>query len=241
VSALSNNRFFVLFFDNRNYLLGVIMKAIISLGLIISLLTACGAEIAYKRGATGRDFQSEKAACQKATTEQALNQCLEDNGWAIQKLDGSTFSDDELFATASVTEDNRITAQKEKAPLLNTTETLETEVAKQDAIQAKEKTEATIETKSSDKAKAAPDAAPTPSAKAVASTASAKPQPSIFDTYVIKSWWKMGGSANLLEKNMMECNEQLGDAHTPDKKTFTFTRGFAICMRQKGWRGLIEK
>jgi hypothetical protein len=231
----------VLFFDNRNYLLGVIMKVIISLGLIISLLTACGAEIAYKRGATGRDFQSEKAACQKATTEQALNQCLEDNGWAIQKLDGSTFSDDELFATASVTEDNRITAQQEKAPLLNTTETLETEAAKQDAIQAKEKTEAIIETESSDKTAAAPDAVAAPSTKPVPGTTTAKPQPSIFDTYVIKSWWKMGGSANLLEKNMMECNEQLGDAHAPDKKTFTFTRGFAICMRQKGWRGLIEK
>ncbi len=217
------------------------MKAIISLGLIISLLTACGAEIAYKRGATGRDFQSEKAACQKATTEQALNQCLEDNGWAIQKLDGSTFSDDELFATASVTEDNRITAQKEKEPLLTTTENLATEDTKQDAIQATEKIEATTESESSNRTTAATNTAPAPSEKKAASAASAKPQPSIFDTYVIKSWWKMGGSANLLEKNMMECNEQLGDAHTPDKKTFTFTRGFAICMRQKGWRGLIEK
>ena len=217
------------------------MKAIISLGLIISLLTACGAEIAYKRGATGRDFQSEKAACQKATTEQALNQCLEDNGWAIQKLDGSTFSDDELFATASVTEDNRITSQKEKAPLINTTENLATEVAKQDATQATEKLEETTKTKSSDKTEEALDAAPAQSEKTGPSAASTKPQPSIFDTYVIKSWWKMGGSANLLEKNMMECNEQLGDAHSPDKKTFTFTRGFAICMRQKGWRGLIEK
>ena len=75
----------------------------------------------------------------------------------------------------------------------------------------------------------------------MANAASKKPQPSIFDAYVIKSWWKMGGNANLLEQNMMECNQQLGDAHTPDKKTFTFTRGFAICMRQKGWRGLIEK
>lgn len=217
------------------------MKAIISLGLIISLLTACGAEIAYKRGATGRDYQSEKVACQKATTEQALNQCLEDNGWAIQKLDGSTFSDDELFATANVTEDNRITAQKEKAPLINTTENLEAEVTKQDAIQATEKIATTTETESSDKTAADPKTAPGPSEKTAASATSAKPQPSIFDTYVIKSWWKMGGSANLLERNMMECNEQLGDAHTPDKKTFTFTRGFAICMRQKGWRGLIEK
>ena len=217
------------------------MKAIISLGLIIGLLTACGAEIAYKRGATGRDFQSEKAACQKATTEKALNQCLEDNGWAIQKLDGSTFSDEELFATASVTEDNRLTAQKEKAILLNTTENLESEVAKQEATQTKEKLAPITEAESSDKSDATSDAVSAPSARPMSNAASKKPQPSIFDTYVIKSWWKMGGNANLLEQNMMECNQQLGDAHTPDKKTFTFTRGFAICMRQKGWRGLIEK
>ena len=217
------------------------MKTIIYLGLLISLLTACGAEIAYKRGATGRDYQSEKAACQKATTEQALNQCLEDNGWAIQKLDGSTFSDEELFATASVTEDNRITAQKEKAPLLNTTENLESEVAKQETTQTKEKLAPITQAESSDKNDATSNATSAPSAKPMANAASKKPQPSIFDTYVIKSWWKMGGNANLLEQNMMECNQQLGDAHTPDKKTFTFTRGFAICMRQKGWRGLIEK
>jgi len=217
------------------------MKAIINLGLIISLLTACGAEIAYKRGATGRDYQSEKAACQKATTEQALNQCLEDNGWAIQKLDGSTFSDDELFATASVTEDNRITTPKEKAPLLNKTEKLETGVVKQEATEAREKIAPTSEAASSDNTSATTEAAPATSAKPASNTTSTKPQPNIFDTYVIKSWWKMGGNANLLEKNMMECNQQLGDAHAPDKKTFTFTRGFAICMRQKGWRGLIEK
>lgn len=217
------------------------MKAIINLGLIISLLTACGAEIAYKRGATGRDYQSEKAACQKATTEQALNQCLEDNGWAIQKLDGSTFSDDELFATASVTEDNRITTPKEKAPLLNTTENLETEVVKQEATETREKIAPSSEAASSDNTSATTEDAPATSAKPASNTTSTKPQPNIFDTYVIKSWWKMGGNANLLEKNMMECNQQLGDAHAPDKKTFTFTRGFAICMRQKGWRGLIEK
>ncbi|MFV1922765.1 MAG: hypothetical protein ACMZ63_09190 [Methylotenera sp.] len=217
------------------------MKAIINLGLIISLLTACGAEIAYKRGATGRDFQSEKAACQKATTEQALNQCLEENGWAIQKLDGATFSDDELFATASVTDDNRITAPKEKTKSLQTTEKLEDEVAKQDETKAKEKMAPTIGIDSSEKTETASNTASAHNEKTAANAITAKPQKSIFDTYVIKSWWKMGGNANLLERNMMECNEQLGDAHTPDKKTFTFTRGFAICMRQKGWRGLIEK
>ncbi|MGJ8619907.1 MAG: hypothetical protein ACSHWN_06220 [Methylophilaceae bacterium] len=205
------------------------MKNVITIGLSIFILSGCGAEIAYKRGATGRDFQSEKAACQKATSEQALNQCLEENGWAIQKLDGSTFSDDELFATASVTDDNRVTAQKEKpTPIIQTTESLKEEaLVKPEEIKPDEKKAIAKQ--------ATADEAPAQSA------AVTKPQPSIFDTYVIKSWWKMGGTPKQLDQNMAECNQQLGEAHTPNKQTFTYTRGFAICMRQKGWRGLIER
>ena len=203
------------------------MKTLINLGLTISLLTACGAEIAFKRGATGRDFAYEKAACQKATNEQALNQCLEEHGWAIQKLDGSTFSDDELFATASVTEGNRAITQKAPPPKIQTTENFQEDIASEKTIQTDGKKETIVVQMEDAKPKATPRAT--------------KPQPNIFDTYVIKSWWKMGGNAKLLDQNMEECQSQLGEAHMPNKKTFTFTRGFAICMRQKGWRGLIEK
>lgn len=201
------------------------MKYILIVALLITLLSGCGAEIAYKRGATAQDLQLSKAACQKAASEQELNQCLEDNGWAIQKLDGSSFTDDELFATASVSNDNRMTTtESEKPKAIKTTESLKTETPPQTTQQNDDVLVPTPDAKTSP---------PTPVAT--------KPQPSIFDTYVIKSWWKMGGNATILEQNMQACSDQLGEAHFPDKKTFTFTRGFAVCMRQKGWRGLIEK
>ena len=188
----------------------------------MTLLTGCGAEIAYKRGATGQDLQAGKNACQKTNTENELNKCLEGNGWAIQKLDGSGFSDDDLFATASVTKDNRMTAQKKKT--IQTTESIATErISKTD-----DGTKEISETK-------------TPQHSNRANMKKVKPKPSLLDNYVIKSWWKMGAGAALLEKNMHECSEKLGPAHTPNKKTFTFTRGFAICMRTQGWRGLIDK
>lgn len=198
------------------------MKHIINVGLITALLTGCGAEIAYKRGATAEDLKAEKNACLKAADEKELEKCMEKNGWAIQKLDGSELTDDDLFATASVAKDNRMTSSNANGKgTIKTTE----------GLKAEEVTEAAEEG---------------PEVSAVKGTASldspsSKPKPSLFDNYVIKSWWKMGAGADLLDKDMTECSEKLGHAHQPNKKTFTYTRGFAICMREKGWRGLIEK
>jgi uncharacterized protein YceK len=213
------------------------MKNTFSVALLVTLLSGCGAEIAYKQGATAQDLQRSKAACQQSSNEKELNQCLEDNGWAVTKMDGSSFSDEELFASASVTEDNRMTAPKKEKPVsIQTTESLKSEeiAVKNNEIKADApKAVSDIPKANSKETPSDTSAKPTPIVD--------KPLPSIFDTYVIKSWWKMGGNLTLLEKNMNECNEQLGEAHIPNKKTFTFTRGFAICMRQKGWRGLIEK
>jgi len=205
------------------------MRNIINIGLSIILLSGCGAEIAYKRGASARDLQVSKAACEKASNEQALEKCLADNGWMVQKLDGSDMTDDELFATASVTDDNRVAKPKTtNNHTVQTTASLEKE---------KEKIKPAPSTDKPTPA-AAPSVAITDNPTPKPTT---KPKPSLHDTYVIKSWWKMGGNPTVLESNMHECNSKLGDAHTPNKKTFTFTRGFAICMREKGWRGLIER
>ncbi len=214
------------------------MQTKIVIGLLSILLSACGAEIAYKRGASAQDLQAGKAACQKANNEKELNQCLEDNGWAVHKLDGSTFSDDELFATVTDTKDNRMTAPKEESSAtIKTTESLKSEKI-QSVDNDVDTNTAVTDTAVTEKLETTkPVKAPTVNQN----TESTKPKPSIFDTYVIKSWWKMGGNLTLLEQNMTQCSEQLGEAHHPNKKTFTFTRGFAICMRQKGWRGLIEK
>ncbi len=208
------------------------MRHIFNIGICITILTGCGAEIAYKQGATAQDLQTEKEACLKAGDESTLEKCMAENGWTLQKLDGSSFSDEELFATVTVSEDNRIVAPPtaENKKLLQTTESIATEKV----IISDNQTKEDLLIKEYKQAK------PSTTSKTNA-TPIPIPKPNLLDTYVIKSWWKMGGSATLLEQNMLTCSEKLGSEHTPDKKTFTFTRGFAICMREAGWRGLIEK
>lgn len=212
------------------------MEKVCSSILLMALLSGCGAEIVYKQGATPRDLQAGKVACKAEGSKVALNQCLEDNGWVIQKLGDKWLSDDDLFAKAEVAEGNGTRQTKETAKGFKTTESLKIETAKKTPIQnpaetAKPKIKTTT-TNNADK--------PTVTEKKQSPMAT-KPKPSVLDTYVIKSWWKMGGSPRQLEQQMSECHDALGAAHQPDKKTFTFTRGFAICMREKGWRGLIEK
>ncbi len=214
------------------------MKNILSIGLLVILLTGCGAEIAYKRGATARDLQVGKKACLKAGNEADLEKCMEENGWMVQKLDGSGFSDDDLFATASVAKDNRMTAPTEKT-IRTTTDIPEAVNEEQESVSIDDKVKPQ-KAKQTVTAKAAPSSKTRAQPSSEKATAT-KPKHNMMDTYVIKSWWKMGGNLTLLESHMDECRAVLGKAHYPNKKTFTFTRGFAICMRQHGWRGLVEK
>lgn len=224
--------------------------------LIATLVCGCGAEIAYKQGASARDLQANKAACEQAANEAAFNQCLKDNGWAVQKLGEKWLSDDDLFATASVSDNKQVTAKPTKPSTLKTTDSIAS-----DFINSEETTNKTpvaastaepIEPKS---IAVKPDVKPTAQStetvalqapknkevKPAATEPAIEPPHNIFDIYEIKSWWKMGGNATQLEKNMDECSAALGEAHKPNKVTFTFTRGFAICMREKGWRGLISQ
>lgn len=238
--SVSFTQKFVLYaiFQLSNIELRALMNKIIYLALVTTFITGCGAEIAYKQGATARDLQANKAICQKAVTEVALNQCLESNGWAVQKLGEQWLSDDDLFATASVSESNQNTTKPKKAEGLKTTDSIKIEDAPIKAqtssvVNLKEavvKENVVTETKV-DEIKL----------EMVKPEVTVKPAADILKTYEIKSWWKMGGGAALLEQNMNECSTALGAAHHPDKKTFTFTRGFAICMREKGWRGLITQ
>ncbi len=194
--------------------------------LVTLLMSGCGAEIAYKQGASARDLQANKAACQDAATEAALHACLEKNGWAVQKLGEQWLSDEDLFATASATDNNHIKNKPKKDEGLKTTDSIKTEVA---PIQSQANNKVSM--KETVVVEKAIDKMEPP----------VKPTANILDTYEIKSWWKMGGGAAQLDQNMEECTAALGEAHKPNKTTFTFTRGFAICMREKGWRGLISQ
>mgnify|MGYP006073044909 CR=1 FL=1 len=227
------------------------MKNIVWIGLSIILITGCGAEVAYKRGAGARDLQTSKAICAKAGDEKALEKCLEANGWAVQKIDGSGFSDEELFATVSIADDNRMTAPKGNSKdTMQTTSSLNAEKV---VIKADENTQnpdikpinKTTSPSTSTSSASTPNTSTIttvkPSSPVSSIPAVAKPKPSLFNIYVIKSWWKMGGNATILEANMDECSTKLGEAHYPNKKTFTFTKAFAICLRKEGWRGLIER
>lgn len=200
------------------------MKNIICLGLILVVTTNCG-EFAYKRGASAKDLEATKKTCQNAGNEAAIEKCLEDNGWVVQKLDALGLPDSELFATARVSSDNRMP---------NKTVT-EYETA------SKSEAESNEVLPKSQNATSGGESIAKVTTESVKKEAITAPAVNAFEKYKINSWWKMGGSPHALELSMTACSEKLGVEHQPDKKTQTFTRGFAACMYENGWRGLREK
>lgn len=184
--------------------------------MLIGLSIAGCGEIAYKRGASAKELEATKKVCQTKSDDAAIEKCLEEHGWMVQKLADIGLPDSELFATADVANDNRDMANSSKK-----TEKSSTAERSQDAT--KSETAKNVENAKPSK----PEAAAAPVNE--------------FDTYKINSWWKMGASPVALESDINGCTEKLGVSHQPDRKTQTFTRGFVVCMYNKGWRGLREK
>jgi hypothetical protein len=171
------------------------MKKIPIITLVALFVTGCG-EFAYKRGASAKDLEASKKICQNSGSSLSIEKCLEDNGWVVQKLDGIGLPDSELFATASVTTDNR----QPSMPSATSSTNKETEQTNEAALPVNN-----------------------------------------LETYKITSWWKMGAGQNMLETDIKTCSDTLGKEHQPNRTTQTFTRGFALCMYQRSWRGLKEK
>jgi hypothetical protein len=179
--------------------------------LITSTLTACG-EFAYKRGASATDLQQAKKECSSISNEQKAADCLEAKGWSVNNLD-----DSDLFAIASYSESN-----PNQTP--NKTTSLEN-------IEPAEPAKPTPYEESKEVVNK--------EVKEVNTVAKKAPNP--LDKYKINSWWKMGSNGQSLETAINECVSTLGEAHRPDSKTQLATRGLAVCMREKGWRGLITQ
>jgi hypothetical protein len=223
------------------------MKNIICICVATLFTTGCG-ELAYKRGASSKDLETTKKSCQSAGNQEAIEKCLEDNGWVVQKLDALGLPDSELFATASVSGDNRnpyLTLPTEAVPTQPNRNQIE--ATPSEAKQISGEKEIVVNTKaaqaepvkqSDDVAKDAPV-----NAKVAAHTPKieATPAKSPFEKYKINSWWKMGGGRDALDLSMATCTKKLDDAHQPDRKNQIFTRAFAACMYENGWRGLREK
>jgi hypothetical protein len=65
-----------------------------------------------------------------------------------------------------------------------------------------------------------------------------KRTPDTMDTFMVSSWWKTGSGADNLKSDTEACVAKLGEAHRPDNQTQRTTRGFLLCMKDKGWSGL---
>ena len=89
----------------------------IGLLLVAVLLGGCG-EFAYKRGATASDLAAAKNSCQASAPDPAaMEQCLADNGWVVQKLDRMEPLDaDPVIEATALRSDRRIENPVSAAP-----------------------------------------------------------------------------------------------------------------------------
>lgn len=199
--------------------------------VLTTITSACG-EVSYKRGASVRDIENAHAAC-RGVAESDFSDCLQKQGWEIQKFD-----DSDLFAETSVT-DNRGTppTKKDESSFVEMQENTHAE----NVVQSKEAQEKQMQ-KTENSASNSPDAAaPATSTPAAENNTIKKPAPAPVDplkTYKINSWWKFGGTPNQLKADQTACVTTLGEAHQPDMATQTYTRGLIECLHKNGWKAL---
>ena len=216
------------------------MKKLLWMAMMAWLVSGCG-ELSYKRGASTQDLEAAKAACRSSGSEKATEQCLEDKGWTVKKLD-----DVDLFASAGVSLDNRnqsvltaptfvpVTPAQPAAAAPSAMATAAAPAAEKPAV-ASRGSEASVGTVTRSSANSvAPQAAPPmPSAPAAS-----PPPPSPLAVYTISSGWKIGAGREALAADTNDCVATLGEAHKPNAKTQQVTRGFVVCMHGKGWKAL---
>ncbi len=54
----------------------------------------------------------------------------------------------------------------------------------------------------------------------------------------IASWWKIGGTANSLERDIAKCAGGLGEIHYSESGTTLFNDGMTKCLKGRGWHGI---
>lgn len=195
------------------------MKHLLILITLTQLLAACG-EFSYKRGANVRDLEQSKKLCVAAADENAQLNCLREQGWTVTKL-----GNDNLFAHTKPSS-GQLDAKPTKtldASISTSADSQQNQVSKMENSQAEESKTAAI--------------------KAVASTES-KTVMLVDDPlqlFIIQSWWKFGAHGDALNNDMSSCTATLGDHHKPDVQKQSYTKMFAVCMYEKGWKGLVTE
>jgi len=201
-----------------------IHKAVLFPVIMGLLVSACGAEFAYKRGANRDDLESSKKACAaQAGDSSAMEKCLEGHGWVMQNFNEA---DNELDPVIDVTpSDNRGYVAPAPSKSNGAGKPASQTASGESAASVKEKTSVMKDVDG---------------ATAVTPSAVKKPADPM-DTFKVSSWWKLGSGPEGLKPAVNECVATLGEAHKPDESTHLVTRGLLVCMAGKGWRGLREK
>ncbi len=72
---------------------------------VLLLITACGGEFSYKRGANYNDLNTSKSTCsEQYKSKQDIDSCLKQSGWLVVDLDKpQTDIEDELFLEETIT------------------------------------------------------------------------------------------------------------------------------------------
>jgi len=191
---------------------GLSLKSLRNAGgllLAMLLMAGCG-ELAIKRGASGEDLAAARKICQaQGGNAAAMNQCLADKGWVIHDLNGEkSLVADPVIEASIIPSDQRIENAAGPRP------------GKVDGV--------------------APAHVPTPAPETGSAHSTSQPAhpPDALDRFKISSWWKMGSGAASLQADTEACVATLGEVHRPNPQTQMATRGFLLCMKEKGWRGL---
>lgn len=223
----------------KAYVWGVVVSAL--------LLGGCG-ELSYKRGASTQDLEAAKKTCTEAGRDRPAEDCLAAQGWTVKKLD-----DIDLFATAAVSPDNRNPSQfvipawvpvipaaaaDPKASPPAPTATAPTATAT--TLTAPPAAPATRSGAMGNANSSSAATSPAPAAQEASNTMAPAPASpaSPLDVYTISSWWKVGADREALAADTQACVAELGSAHKPNAVTQQVTRGFVVCMHDKGWKAL---
>ena len=202
--------------------------------VIISLLvSACGAEFAYKRGADRNDLESSKKACAaQAGDASTMEKCLEGHGWVMQNFNDPDREQDPVIDVTPSDNRGYVAPAASKSTSVG-----ESSSAVNPATSGKPAGEALSGGTAASPSPVKPSIV-TPSA--VPPSAVKKPADPM-DTFKVSSWWKLGSGPEGLKPAVNECVTTLGEAHKPDESTHLVTRGLLVCMAGKGWRGLRER
>lgn len=206
---------------------------------LLAFITSCGGTFSYKRGARPEALTTAQTAC-KTTAKQdkkAMEQCLEAQGWSVYQFD-----DMDLFAEASESKEGLggravdsafVTVEEPETSVKNNLPTTTNKVPEKAAPAEPMNTEKNT----SQQKKAATTSALVKSTDKTAK----KEAPSPYKTYKVSSWWQWGAGQKALEKDLAACETSLGEKHKPDFSQQLVTRGFVVCMYQKGWKALKSK